>query len=162
MLKQPAAKYRPFPPVPLADRTWPNRTIEAPPRWLSTDLRDGNQALFEPMDPARKRRLLAGARCVLIPSTAPETSSLVAMEALASGTLTNVARAASWALPFEALYQSALGALTADTVGFTRLAIDLGPFGGAQSFGPLLGPWALVYLGLVGAVALAGFTRRDL
>ena len=57
MLKQPAAKYRPFPPVPLADRTWPGRTIEAPPRWLSTDLRDGNQALFEPMDPARKRRM---------------------------------------------------------------------------------------------------------
>jgi ABC-type transport system involved in multi-copper enzyme maturation permease subunit len=83
-------------------------------------------------------------------------------EALASGTLTDVARVASWALPFEALYQSALGALTADTVGFTRLAIDLGPFGGAQSFGPLLGPWALVYLGLVGAVALAGFARRDL
>ena len=57
MLKQPAAKYRPFPPVPLAERTWPGRTIEAPPRWLSTDLRDGNQALFEPMDPARKRRM---------------------------------------------------------------------------------------------------------
>ena len=54
---------------------------------------------------------------------------------------------ASWLLPFEALYQAALGALTADTVGFTRLAIDLGPFGGAEDFGPLLWPWALAYLG---------------
>ena len=69
---------------------------------------------------------------------------------------------ASWALPFEALYQSALGAITADTLGFTRLAIDLGPFGGAQDFGPLLWPWAIVYLGLVGAAALRAFSRRDL
>lgn len=57
MLKNPAAKYRPFPPVALPERAWPNRTIDAPPRWLSTDLRDGNQALFEPMDAARKRRM---------------------------------------------------------------------------------------------------------
>jgi Cu-processing system permease protein len=83
-------------------------------------------------------------------------------EALGSGTLTDVSRAASWLLPFEALYQAALGALTADTFGFTRLAIDLGPFGGAQDFGPLLWPWAVVYLALVGAGALAGFARRDL
>ena len=47
---------------------------------------------------------------------------------------------ASWALPFEALYQSALSQLTTDTVGFTRLAIDLGPFGGAQSPAPRCGP----------------------
>ena len=45
-------------------------------------------------------------------------------------------------LPFEALYQAALSAITADTVGFTRLAIDLGPFGGAEAAGPLLWPWA--------------------
>ena len=69
---------------------------------------------------------------------------------------------ASWILPFEALYQSALGALTTDTVGFTRLAIDLGPFGGAEDFGPLLWPWAIVYLGLVGTLALKAFARRDL
>ena len=68
-------------------------------------------------------------------------------EALGSNTLSNVATTASWILPFEALYQSALGALTTDTVGFTRLAIDLGPFGGAEDFGPLLWPWAIVYLG---------------
>jgi ABC-type transport system involved in multi-copper enzyme maturation permease subunit len=83
-------------------------------------------------------------------------------EALGSERLETAATAASWLLPFEALYQEALGALTADTVGFTRLAIDLGPFGGAEDFGPLLWPWALVYLALVGAGAVAGFARRDL
>ena len=83
-------------------------------------------------------------------------------EALGSGTLSDVATTASWLLPFEALYQSALGALTADTVGFTRLAIDLGPFGGAEDFGPLLWPWAVVYLGLIGFGALRAFARRDL
>jgi len=83
-------------------------------------------------------------------------------EALGSSTLSNVATISSWILPFEALYQSALGAITADTVGFTRLAIDLGPFGGAQDFGPLLWPWALLYLALVGALALRAFARRDL
>jgi ABC-2 type transport system permease protein len=83
-------------------------------------------------------------------------------EGIGSDTLSDVSKAASWLLPFEGLYQSALGALTADTVGFTRLAIDLGPFGGAEDFGPLLWPWALVYLGLVGAAALWAFARRDL
>jgi len=83
-------------------------------------------------------------------------------EGIGSETLSDVSRAASWLLPFEGLYQSALGALTADTVGFTRLAIDLGPFGGAEDFGPLMWPWALVYLGLVGAIALWAFARRDL
>ncbi|MBU1238037.1 MAG: 2-isopropylmalate synthase [Gammaproteobacteria bacterium] len=57
MLKQPAAKYSPFPPVGLADRQWPNRVIAKPPVWMSTDLRDGNQALFEPMDVERKLRM---------------------------------------------------------------------------------------------------------
>jgi Cu-processing system permease protein len=83
-------------------------------------------------------------------------------EALGSDTLSDVATTASWVLPFEALYQSALGAITADTVGFTRLAIDLGPFGGAEDFGPLLWPWALLYLGLIGLTALRGFASRDL
>ncbi|MFG1416949.1 2-isopropylmalate synthase [Xanthobacter sp. V0B-10] len=55
MLKQPETKYRPFaPPVDLPDRAWPSRRITAAPRWLSTDLRDGNQALADPMDVARK------------------------------------------------------------------------------------------------------------
>jgi 2-isopropylmalate synthase len=57
MLHQPATKYRPFPPVNLADRQWPNRTIAIPPIWMSTDLRDGNQALIEPMDGERKMRM---------------------------------------------------------------------------------------------------------
>jgi Cu-processing system permease protein len=83
-------------------------------------------------------------------------------EALGSGTLQDVSSGASWVLPFEALYQAALGAITADTVGFTKLALDLGPFGGAQDFGPLLWPWALVYLAGVAAAAVAAFARRDL
>ena len=83
-------------------------------------------------------------------------------EALGSHTLETVAKTASWILPFEALYQAALAALTTDTVGFTRLAIDLGPFGGAQDFGPLLGPYAIAYLGAVGYAAVRGFAARDL
>jgi len=57
MLKTPVAKYTPFPPVALADRQWPNRVIDKPPVWMSTDLRDGNQSLFEPMDGERKMRM---------------------------------------------------------------------------------------------------------
>ena len=83
-------------------------------------------------------------------------------EALGSGTLDDIAKVSSWLLPFEGLYQAALSALTSDTIGFTRLAIDLGPFGGAEPAGPLLWLWAVVYLGLVGMVALRGFGRRDL
>jgi ABC-type transport system involved in multi-copper enzyme maturation permease subunit len=82
-------------------------------------------------------------------------------EALGSRTLDTVADIVSWVLPFEALYQAALSAITADTVGFTRLAISLGPFGGAEEAGPLLWPWTLLYLALVGAGAAAAFARRD-
>jgi 2-isopropylmalate synthase len=57
MLANPSTKYRAFTPVDLADRTWPSRVILAPPQWCSVDLRDGNQALIEPMDAARKRRM---------------------------------------------------------------------------------------------------------
>jgi 2-isopropylmalate synthase len=57
MLKNPATKYRPFPPVSLPDRQWPGRTIDTAPIWMSTDLRDGNQALFEPMNVERKMRM---------------------------------------------------------------------------------------------------------
>ncbi|MCI0546470.1 MAG: 2-isopropylmalate synthase [Candidatus Rokubacteria bacterium] len=49
--------YRPFAPIPLPDRTWPSRVITRAPRWCSVDLRDGNQALIDPMDPSRKRRM---------------------------------------------------------------------------------------------------------
>jgi ABC-2 type transport system permease protein len=83
-------------------------------------------------------------------------------EAIGSGSLQDVARIASWALPFEALYQAGLAQLTADTVGFTRLAIDLGPFGGAQAAGIGLWLYSLAYLTVVGALAAAGFARRDL
>jgi ABC-type transport system involved in multi-copper enzyme maturation permease subunit len=83
-------------------------------------------------------------------------------EALGSDTLDDVSRLVSWALPFEALYQSALSQLTADTVGFTRLAIDLGPFGGAESAGIGLWPWTAAYLAVVGGCAAAAFARRDL
>jgi 2-isopropylmalate synthase len=57
MLNDPSKKYRRFQPVGLKDRTWPDRVIEKPPIWCSVDLRDGNQALIEPMDGARKRRM---------------------------------------------------------------------------------------------------------
>lgn len=57
MLKQPHLKYRPFAPVALRDRTWPDAVLTHAPVWLSTDLRDGNQALIEPMDSARKLRM---------------------------------------------------------------------------------------------------------
>jgi len=56
MLTNPSAKYRPFPAVPLENRQWPSRAITQPPIWMSTDLRDGNQALIEPMSPEKKLR----------------------------------------------------------------------------------------------------------
>lgn len=56
MLRDPSVKYRPFPQVDLPDRQWPGRTITRPPRWLSTDMRDGNQALIDPMDAEKKTR----------------------------------------------------------------------------------------------------------
>jgi len=57
MLKNPSKKYRPFPPVVLANRQWPNRTLTAAPRWCSVDLRDGNQALAVPMNVSQKLEL---------------------------------------------------------------------------------------------------------
>jgi 2-isopropylmalate synthase len=57
MLKNPASKYRAFPPVPLVGRTWPDAQLTHPPIWCSVDLRDGNQALIEPMDIERKLRM---------------------------------------------------------------------------------------------------------
>jgi 2-isopropylmalate synthase len=57
MPDMPVHKYRPFPPIDLPDRTWPARVIDKAPVWCSVDLRDGNQALVEPMGPDRKRRM---------------------------------------------------------------------------------------------------------
>ena len=56
MLRDPLQKYRPFPQIDLPNRQWPSQTITAPPRWLSTDLRDGNQALIDPMGAEKKTR----------------------------------------------------------------------------------------------------------
>src|SRR6476659_10547291 len=56
MLRDPSVKYRPFPQIDLPDRQWPSRTITKAPRWLSTDMRDGNQALIDPMDGEKKQR----------------------------------------------------------------------------------------------------------
>ncbi|MGE0329506.1 MAG: 2-isopropylmalate synthase [Ramlibacter sp.] len=57
MLKQPASKYPAFKPIGLRDRTWPDAVLRTAPIWLSTDLRDGNQALIEPMDVQRKLQM---------------------------------------------------------------------------------------------------------
>ncbi len=60
--RMPVTRYTPYPAefaVDLTDRTWPSRKIEAPPRWCAVDLRDGNQALIDPMSPERKRRMFA-------------------------------------------------------------------------------------------------------
>ncbi|QCI95058.1 2-isopropylmalate synthase [Novosphingobium sp. EMRT-2] len=56
MLKDPSVKYRPFPQIDLPNRQWPSRTITKAPRWLSTDMRDGNQSLIDPMDADKKQR----------------------------------------------------------------------------------------------------------
>ena len=56
MLKNPSAKYSAFGQINLPDRQWPSQLIEKAPRWLSTDLRDGNQSIIDPMDAVKKRR----------------------------------------------------------------------------------------------------------
>ena len=83
-------------------------------------------------------------------------------EALNSDTLIDIARVVSWSLPFEALYQDGLNAISSESFGLTEQALQLGPFGGAQAGGSWLAPWTLAYLAVVGAAALAGFVRRDL
>jgi len=82
--------------------------------------------------------------------------------ALNSHTLEHASKVAAWAIPFEALYQDGLRQITADTTGITGFLLQLGPFGGAYTGGPLLRFWALAYLGLIGLVAVAGFARKDL
>jgi Cu-processing system permease protein len=82
--------------------------------------------------------------------------------ALNSHTLEHASKVAAWAIPFEALYQDGLRQITADTTGITGFLLQLGPFGGAYTGGPVLRFWALAYLGLIGLVAVAGFARKDL
>jgi Cu-processing system permease protein len=83
-------------------------------------------------------------------------------DALNVDTLENVASIASWALPFEALYQGGLNSLTSGVSGTTGVIVQLGPFGGAQEAGPLLWPWSVAYLALIAAAARTAFARRDL
>ena len=82
--------------------------------------------------------------------------------ALNSSALEQISSIASWALPFEAVYQDGLHALTADVHGATGVIVSLGPFGGAQDAGPLLFPWVLAYLVVVGLVANRILQRADL
>jgi ABC-2 type transport system permease protein len=83
-------------------------------------------------------------------------------DALNVDTLETIASVASWALPFEALYQGGLDSLTSGAEGTTAVIVQLGPFGGAQEAGPLLWPWTLAYLAAVAAAARFAFAARDL
>jgi Cu-processing system permease protein len=82
--------------------------------------------------------------------------------AIGSHALSHAARVAAWILPFEALYQDGLRLLTERTTGLTGFLLQLGPFGGGYTGGTTLRIWAVVYVLIVGAVALLGFARSDL
>ena len=83
-------------------------------------------------------------------------------DALGSPTLERISEVATYALPFEALYQSGLHLLTAETIGLTGVVVQLGPFGGAQEAGAGLVAWSLIYTAGVVAIAIWAFARRDL
>ena len=83
-------------------------------------------------------------------------------DSIHSDTLSSIGTVTSWALPFEALYQAGLHALTSETSGLTGVIVHLGPLGGAQPTGPLLAPWVLGYILVVVSLAGAAFARRDL
>jgi Cu-processing system permease protein len=83
-------------------------------------------------------------------------------DALAVQSLEDVAAISSWVLPFEALYQAGLHALTEDVAGATGVIVELGPFGGAEEAGASLWLWSVVYLALIGVAARLAFARRDL
>ena len=83
-------------------------------------------------------------------------------DAIDSDSLSDFAKVATWILPFEALYQGGLNALTSDTTGLTGTAISLGPFGGPQGAGFGLIAWAAAYLSITLAAASFSFARRDL
>ena len=82
--------------------------------------------------------------------------------ALNSSSIKHASAIAAWSLPFEALYQDALRQIASGTTGLTGFLLQLGPFGGAYVHGWSIRLWAVVYLCLVGAAALALFARRDL
>jgi len=83
-------------------------------------------------------------------------------EALSSAKLESIAEAVSTALPFEALYQAGLHLIASDETGFTRTAIQLGPFGGSQEGSAGLVVLSVAYVAGVLALAVAAFARRDL
>lgn len=83
-------------------------------------------------------------------------------DALGSPTLERISDVATYALPFEALYQSGLHLLTSETIGLTGVVVQLGPFGGAQEGGVGLVAWSVLYTAAVIAVAGRVFSRRDL
>jgi Cu-processing system permease protein len=82
-------------------------------------------------------------------------------DAIPSPTLQHIASTASWVLPFEALYRDALRLLVQDVPGVTGAIVQLGPLGGSHDAGPLLVPWAVLYLVGVLVLAAAAFARRD-
>jgi ABC-type transport system involved in multi-copper enzyme maturation permease subunit len=83
-------------------------------------------------------------------------------EAINSPTLRDVSAKASRALPFEALYQDALDAISSESFGLTADILQLGPFGGAQPAGPWLWAWVALYLAAAALVAVVAFGRKDL
>jgi ABC-type transport system involved in multi-copper enzyme maturation permease subunit len=83
-------------------------------------------------------------------------------DALDVGGLTTASSIISWVVPFEALYQNGLHALTADIGGATGVIVQLGPFGGASDVGAAIWPWALAWSAGVMALAAVAFHRRDL
>jgi ABC-2 type transport system permease protein len=82
--------------------------------------------------------------------------------ALNSHAIKHASTIAAWALPFEALYQDGLRMITENASGLTGFLLQLGPFGGAYVHGWPIRIWAFAYLLIVGALALAGFSRRNL
>ena len=83
-------------------------------------------------------------------------------EGLDVDALTTASKVISWIVPFEALYQNGLHALTADIGGAAGVIVQLGPFGGATSVGAAIWPWAVVWSTVVMALAALAFRRRDL
>jgi Cu-processing system permease protein len=83
-------------------------------------------------------------------------------EALDSDRLESISGTASHILPFEALYQAGLNELTSNTTGFTKVAIDLGPFGGAEAIGAGTLIWTALYAAAAIIIAMLGFSRTDL
>jgi Cu-processing system permease protein len=83
-------------------------------------------------------------------------------EALDVGGLKTASSIISWIVPFEALYQNGLYALTSDIGGATGVIVELGPFGGASGASPAIWPWALAWSAAVLALAAQAFRRRDL